>query len=67
MSIEWMPTTGPWFMTYSPGSGTLGVMLSAGGSDITLSGGVGRFGLVVGWRARRHTFRNRRYVLGRER
>lgn len=66
--MQLVPAYGPWFMTYSPGRRTFGVMLALDGQDIALSGGVFGWGLILGWRTRRPLFgRRRRFVLGRER
>ena len=66
--MKFIPATGPWFKTYRVfGPETFGVMLSTGARDIALSGAALGHGLVVGWRCRTRTFRDRRVALGSER
>lgn len=66
MKELYVPATGPFLMLYRP-HGCWGAMLSISGRDITLSAAVAGRGVIFGWRARSRTFRERRWVLGRER
>lgn len=67
MRIQYVPSTGPWFMGYRVLPGTCGAMLSSSDRDIAVSGGAFGFALVIGWRTRTRTFRERKVLLGRER